>query len=52
MKSLGCLEEGILRQHLNYEGGGRRSSMILSILRSEWFATVKPNLYLKTKSLE
>jgi RimJ/RimL family protein N-acetyltransferase len=52
MKSLGCVEEGILRQQLRYEGGGRRSSMILSILRSEWFATVKPNLYLKTKSLK
>lgn len=36
MKKIGCVEEGILRNHLVLPDGGRRSSIILSILRSEW----------------
>lgn len=44
MKSIGCVEEGVLRSHLIKAGGGRRDSIILSILRSEWEASVKQNL--------
>ncbi|MGB1033251.1 MAG: GNAT family N-acetyltransferase, partial [Flavobacteriales bacterium] len=43
MKSLGCIEEGVLRS--NCMGiTGRRRSIVLSILKDEWFNTVKANL--------
>ena len=43
MKSLGCIEEGVLRS--NCMGiTGRRSSIVLSILKDEWFNKVKANL--------
>jgi RimJ/RimL family protein N-acetyltransferase len=45
MKSIGCIEEGLLRDHLpTADGAGRRDSIILSILKSEWPA-VKEQLY-------
>jgi N-acetyltransferase len=44
MKRIGCTVEGILRSHLPKASGGRRDSIILSILRPEWFASVKPVL--------
>ena len=46
MKSIGCKEEGILRNHLPVNAGSdvRRDSIVLSILRKEWFNEVKPNL--------
>lgn len=44
MKNLGCIEEGILRNHLPTIHEGRRDSIILSILKSEWEAGVKKNL--------
>lgn len=40
MKSIGCIEEGILRNNcasLN----GRRDSIVLSILKDEWFNSIK-----------
>lgn len=43
MKSIGCIEEGILRS--NCQGlTERRDSIVLSILKSEWFTNVKPKL--------
>ncbi len=51
MKSIGCIVEGIFRDHLVNAGGGRRSSIILSILKNEWHETVKPGLLKKTKNL-
>ncbi len=36
MKAIGCVEEGILRNHMPTASGGRRDSIILSILKSEW----------------
>lgn len=36
MKAIGCVEEGILRNHMPLAKGGRRDSIVLSILRSEW----------------
>ncbi len=47
MKNLGCIEEGILRNHLPTIDGGRRDSIILSILKAEWEDTVKERLLMK-----
>ncbi len=41
MKSIGCTAEGILRNHLPLAAGGRRDSIILSMLKNEWFAGIK-----------
>lgn len=46
MKSLGCIQEGILRSNCN-SPEGRRDSIILSILQSEWENGIK--LQLKTR---
>jgi RimJ/RimL family protein N-acetyltransferase len=51
MKNLGCIEEGILRNHLPTIDGGRRDSIILSILKSEWEAGVKKNLIARIANL-
>lgn len=48
MKAIGCVEEGILRNHMPTASGGRRDSIILSILRSEWIGGVKELLQQKT----
>ncbi len=48
MKSIGCKVEGVLRNHMPTFGNDvRRDSIILSILRSEWFDEVKDNLKAK-----
>ena len=47
MKSIGCVVEGVLRSHANKVEGGRRDSIVLSILKDEWFDTVKANLLQK-----
>ena len=45
MKSIGCKVEGVLRSHMpTSENGIRRDSIVLSILRNEWFEEVKENL--------
>jgi RimJ/RimL family protein N-acetyltransferase len=44
MKSIGCTVEGVLRSHTIKADGGRRDSIVLSILRQEWFDHVKENL--------
>ena len=45
MKSIGCKVEGVMRNHMPTLGSvERRDSIILSILRSEWFEQVKDNL--------
>ncbi|MFE3848609.1 GNAT family N-acetyltransferase [Flavobacterium sp. LB3P45] len=45
MKSIGCKVEGILRNHMPTLGSDvRRDSIILSILRNEWFESVRENL--------
>jgi RimJ/RimL family protein N-acetyltransferase len=48
MKAIGCVEEGILRNHMPTASGGRRDSIILSILKTEWFGGVKEMLQKKT----
>jgi RimJ/RimL family protein N-acetyltransferase len=48
MKSIGCKVEGVLRDHMpTYNSDTRRDSIILSILRQEWFDEVKINLKAK-----
>ena len=44
MKSIGCVEEGILRSHAVTPSGERRDSIVLSILKKEWEAGVKGKL--------
>lgn len=47
MKSIGCTVEGLLRNNLPGIGETRRSSIVLSILRHEWFERVKNDLSAK-----
>jgi RimJ/RimL family protein N-acetyltransferase len=44
MKRIGCVEEGVLRSNFIKPNGERRSSIVLSILKSEWEQSVKANL--------
>jgi len=44
MKAIGCIQEGILRNHMPIAAGTRRSSVVLSILKDEWFGGVKEKL--------
>ena len=43
MKSIGCTPEGVLRSNCA-SPGGRRDSIVLSILKDEWFSKVKQEL--------
>jgi len=48
MLSIGCTVDGILRSNMpTFESEARRDSIVLSILREEWFEVVKE--YLKKK---
>jgi RimJ/RimL family protein N-acetyltransferase len=47
MKSIGCVEEGILRSHTIKANGQRRDSIVLSILKTEWENGVKKQLHTK-----
>lgn len=44
MKRIGCVEEGVLRSNGVKPNGERRSSIVLSILKSEWEEGVKAHL--------
>jgi RimJ/RimL family protein N-acetyltransferase len=44
MKSIGCMEEGILRSNSIKQDGSRRDSIVLSILKEEWEKSVKERL--------
>lgn len=44
MKSIGCVEEGILRSNGMRNDGTRRDSIVLSILKSEWETKIKEEL--------
>ena len=44
MKSIGCKEEGVLRSNMLLPDNRRRNSIVLSILKDEWFNTVKEEL--------
>ncbi len=41
MKAIGCVVEGILRSQMPTVDGSRRDSIVLSILKDEWFSSVK-----------
>jgi len=49
MKSIGCVVEGILRSNMPLEDGGRRDSIVLSILKDEWEHHVKKTLKAKLR---
>lgn len=44
MKSIGCTVEGVLRSNMKNIDGTRRDSIVLSILRDEWFGGIKQKL--------
>jgi RimJ/RimL family protein N-acetyltransferase len=45
MKSIGCKVDGILRNNMpTREEGRRRDSIVLSILKDEWFGVIKESL--------
>jgi RimJ/RimL family protein N-acetyltransferase len=44
MKSIGCKVDGVLRSNMPKREGGRRDSIVLSILKDEWFSGVKEML--------
>lgn len=44
MKSIGCKEEGVFRNYCLDNYGNRIDAIFLSILRTEWYDTVKENL--------
>ena len=49
MKSIGCTVEGVTRSNAPLRDGGRRDSILLSILKDEWFGGVKERLKGKLK---
>ncbi len=49
MQSIGCKVEGILRSNMLKLDGGRRDSIVLSILKNEWEARIKKELFAKLK---
>lgn len=44
MRSMGATEEGILRKDCYNAEGGRRDSVVFSILKEEWFNCIKEKL--------
>ncbi len=48
-KIIGCKVDGVLRANMPKREGGRRDSIVLSILKDEWFGGVKEQLALKLK---
>lgn len=44
MKSIGCTEEGILRNFNTNANGERIDAIVLSIIKDEWFSTIRENL--------
>jgi RimJ/RimL family protein N-acetyltransferase len=49
MKNIGCTVEGVMRNNMPSATGGRRDSIVLSILKKEWFDSVKKNLQEKIR---
>ncbi len=48
MKSIGCKVDGVLRSNMPRRDGGRRDSIVLSILKHEWESEVKETIRCKT----
>ena len=51
MMSIGCTIEGILRKNVPNVAGGRRDSIVLSIIRHEWETHLKEELKSKLEKL-
>ena len=51
MQKIGCIVEGVLRNHLPTSDGTRRDSIVLSILKKEW-PTVKAGFLARIKMLD
>jgi N-acetyltransferase len=47
MKATGCIEEGILRNHISNADGSIRNSVVLSILKNEWSGRAKEHTLMK-----
>lgn len=50
MQKIGCAVEGVLRNHLPMPNGKRRDSIVLSILKEDWNASLKQALAAKLKA--
>jgi len=50
MQKIGCTIEGVLRNHLPMHTGKRRDSIVLSILKEEWNASLKQSLAAQLKA--
>ncbi len=48
MKGIGCVVEGVLRSNSATAQGGRRDSIVLSILKTEWEKETRQRLFEKT----
>lgn len=44
MEAIGCVDEGLLREHMVLPDGSRRSSRLFSILRSDWENRIREKL--------
>jgi RimJ/RimL family protein N-acetyltransferase len=49
MQKIGCIIEGVLRSHLPKPNGGRRDSIVLSILKKDWLDNLKTKLAIQLK---
>lgn len=45
MEAIGCVEEGLLREHMVLSDGSRRSSRLFSLLRSDWEKEIREKLH-------
>jgi RimJ/RimL family protein N-acetyltransferase len=50
MQKIGCTVEGFLRNHLPMPSGKRRDSIVLSILKEDWNASLKQSLATQLKA--
>jgi len=50
MQKIGCTIEGVLRNHLPMPNGKRRDSIVLSILKEDWHASLKQALAAQLKA--
>jgi N-acetyltransferase len=50
MQKIGCTVEGVLRNHLPMPNGKRRDSIVLSILKEQWDASLKQALVAQLKA--
>jgi RimJ/RimL family protein N-acetyltransferase len=50
MQKIGCTIEGVLRNHLPMPNGKRRDSIVLSILKEQWNASLKQALAAQLKA--